>query len=53
MNQTYILVDPNDTDGIDDGVVDRLEMTSQEAERKNDAYRSRGSDLRWVKEREK
>lgn len=51
MKTMHILVDPNDDTGADDGIFDRMEMTPDEAQTKNDNYRNRNSDLRWIKER--
>lgn len=46
----YILVDPNDDSGNDDGILDRLEMTDAEAAARNDERRRMNSDLRWIKQ---
>lgn len=45
---TYILVDPNDDTGNDDGIIDKLEMTEEEARKRNDRYRACAIDRRWI-----
>lgn len=49
MRETYILVDPNDDSGNDDGILDKLEMTEEEAKGRNNERRRMNSDLRWIK----
>jgi hypothetical protein len=46
---TYILVDPNDDSGNDNGILDKMEMTDKEAAARNDERRRSGSDRRWIK----
>lgn len=48
LKKMYILVDPNDDSGNDDGILDKKEMTKAEADALNNARRNEGSDLRWV-----
>jgi hypothetical protein len=48
MEKYYILVDPNDDSGNDDGILDKMKLTYEEAERLNDERRKRGNDCRWV-----
>lgn len=48
MQKTYILVDPNDDTGNDDGILDRMEMTQEEANAKNARSRADKCDLRWI-----
>lgn len=48
MAQTFILVDPNDDSGNDDGILDRCEMTKEEANQINQRNREERIDLRWI-----
>jgi hypothetical protein len=45
----YILIDPNDDSGNDDGVLDRMEMTEAEANDRNSQRRENKDNRRWVK----
>jgi hypothetical protein len=45
----FLLVDPNDDSGNDDGVLDRIEMTQDEANVRNKERRAMQSDCRWVR----
>lgn len=47
----YILVDPNDDSGNDDGILDMEDMTPQEADRRNNTRRKDRDDRRWIKAR--
>lgn len=49
--ETFILIDPNEDCGKDDGILDRVQMTSIEAEARNYQNRKTNSDRRWIKER--
>lgn len=49
MEFTYILVDPNDDSGNDDGIIDKTIMTEEKANAFNETRRELGSDLRWIK----
>lgn len=45
----YILVDPNDESGNDDGIRDEQMMTESEAAECNEKFWAEKSDLRWIK----
>lgn len=48
MKKKYILIDPNDETGNDDGIRDEQEMTAEEAIGINEMNYQFKSDLRWV-----
>lgn len=48
--QKYILVDPNNDTGNDDGVLDKMDMTAEEAKSRNDERRRLHDDRRWIKQ---
>jgi len=45
----YGLIDPNDQDGNDDGILSRMDMTEAEAFKRNNILREEKDDRRWVK----
>lgn len=50
--KTYILTDPNDDQGMNDDVIDRIQMTEEEAKERNTKNRIVGIDLRWIPDTE-
>lgn len=49
IEHTYILVDPNDETGNDDGIIDEVRMTENQAEIKNNNLWIEKSDRRWIR----
>ena len=49
--EKFILVDPNDDSGNDNGIIDEKEMTQSEAYKLNEERRGYQSDCRWIKAR--
>lgn len=45
----YILVDPTDETGNDDGIIDEQLMTVSEAAERNEKLKAEKSDRRWIK----
>lgn len=46
--EKFYLVDPNDDNGNDDGILDQMEMTQEEATQRNNNNRMEKNDTRWI-----
>lgn len=46
---TFILCDPNDDTGNDDGILDKQDMTQEQANKWNAERRANQNDCRWIR----